>query len=673
MPRPAIERRLIRLAIVGAVVASALLAGSHWTPAVRSWYWQRELDSATAADRLEAANRLAGLARTDPALLDPLLPALLNLLRDEDPAVRLRAMVIARWTLDEVPAATDAWAGRLATLDDADFHLFVRQLRGTSLWSTDTIPLDQRLRYERDRLASPDAKERIAALRSLARAGPATLEQAREAVLSAVDDADADVAVAALEVVRGATADLRHEALARAVNGPPAARARAALLLGVESDATTPAWFLRMLNDEATEVRIAALWTAGRLGDGVSQGDLERRVTDDDLTVEERTMAAWATAGPGMLRREAEESPPDVLPRDPDTQAFPPPVLLRMLHADRARQRSHFSPRVLLSLVQESDPDVAHAAALLLAVPTLSSSPSSPTPSDRGDETATTDDARTPEIRSADARDELRAAILDRLGSALADGDARDVALFVHALGAAADRAVAPLLADLAAREDLAPMIRLTATEALAVTDSAGSTDLMLDLLAVESAVVRDLTAFKLGQLDDPPVDLLQASLDAELPLVRGGASLALAKAARRGRLPEPGQLDRLLARRLDPEDESWEPREEIRAYYLCARLLLGEATVRPDLDLYLLNENFSRVAIFGTLIQAGDEEVLDLLLLRSPGPLDAASLLWDARLNEIIGDRLPNAPRCTWYENGDWRARQFARLQDWWHIHRAR
>ena len=114
------------------------------------------------------------------------------------------------------------------------------------------------------------------------------------------------------------------------------------------------------------------------------------------------------------------------------------------------------------------------------------------------------------------------------------------------------------------------------------------------------------------------------------------------------------------------------EPEWKPRGYYLCSRLILGDESVRGELEVFEVNEHFPRIAIYVAFLQAGDTSPLDLIL-GNGGETNpqALGILRDMRFGEIILRYVPDAPLINWHDPPAQRADQMERLAKWWTIYR--
>ena len=114
------------------------------------------------------------------------------------------------------------------------------------------------------------------------------------------------------------------------------------------------------------------------------------------------------------------------------------------------------------------------------------------------------------------------------------------------------------------------------------------------------------------------------------------------------------------------------EPEWKPRGYYLCSRLILGDESVRSELDVFELNEHFPRIAVYIALLHSGDTSPLDVILSQG---VDAEQrrmeFLRDMRYGEVIAAYVPDAPRIAWSDSLQERQAQAKTLTRWWSIFR--
>ena len=114
------------------------------------------------------------------------------------------------------------------------------------------------------------------------------------------------------------------------------------------------------------------------------------------------------------------------------------------------------------------------------------------------------------------------------------------------------------------------------------------------------------------------------------------------------------------------------EPEWKPRGYYLCSRLILGDDSVRGELDVFEMNEHFPRIAVYVALLHSGDMSPLDLVL--GDGTSSGHSqmeFLRDMRFGEIIAAYVPDAPRIAWSDSLQQRQAQVKTLTRWWSMFR--
>ena len=115
------ERPLIRVAILLALAAAALITGSSLFRPAQTWYRLRQLADDDPAVRLGAANVLAAMAVNDPAVVAPLVAFLRDAIESENVAQRETAIRIGAWLIRRAEAADDAFADGLDQAADETF------------------------------------------------------------------------------------------------------------------------------------------------------------------------------------------------------------------------------------------------------------------------------------------------------------------------------------------------------------------------------------------------------------------------------------------------------------------------------------------------------------------------------------------------------------------------
>ncbi len=245
----------------------------------------------------------------------------------------------------------------------------------------------------------------------------------------------------------------------------------------------------------------------------------------------------------------------------------------------------------------------------------------------------------------------------------------------LEALAELGDDSLLPVMLDTAAGHGDQPMLRLMAARAAARLEVDEGGNALLNLFYAESDILRDLAAIEVARLGgDLMLPRLLSLLYAPELEVRGAAAFALAL-MNRGDLSIRGTSFReLLVRRtsLAADDVRTEPQWLPRGYYLCSRLMLGDKQVRDDLEVFVINEHFPRIAIFTALLHSGETTPLDIILLSdaySRG--DAIALLRDRRFGDILHRYLPQAPLVEWSATPNERREQIESLTRWWSVFR--
>jgi len=237
------------------------------------------------------------------------------------------------------------------------------------------------------------------------------------------------------------------------------------------------------------------------------------------------------------------------------------------------------------------------------------------------------------------------------------------------------DRPYLQVMLDVAAGSTDQPMLRFLAARAASKLDVEAGGQALVNLFSQESDVIRDLAAIELARLSNVNlIDRLSSELFAAELDIRGPAALSLALLNKPQTQTRGMTFLELLRRRtslrqgnLHAEIE-WKP----RGYYLCCRLILGDNEIRRDLDLFLLNDNFPRLAIYTTLLHVGEISLLDMILGNdSDDAEDLSFLLRDQRFAGIIHHYLPEAPTIEWSAAPVLRDRQIAQLIRWWSMFR--
>jgi hypothetical protein len=251
-------------------------------------------------------------------------------------------------------------------------------------------------------------------------------------------------------------------------------------------------------------------------------------------------------------------------------------------------------------------------------------------------------------------------------------GNGALIAVACEALAVLGDGSVLPLMHDIAFEETDQPMVQYVAAASALALDPAVGAEALLHLLDHPSDVICDLAALRLAAAAEPPVAALSDLLVQGNERSRASAALALAFAGRADLAVEGRPLKEWLADRTDPKSGRHEDQWKPHGYYLCARLVLGDRSVRDALDPFIRNANFPRIGLYAALLHAGDTLPMDLLLTR-PGRLDVESFLRDARFIEIIRRYHPEAPTFDWFEDEPIRRWQIGRLREYWRVRKAR
>ena len=627
------ERPLIRVAILLALAAAALITGSSLFRPAQTWYRLRQLADDDPAVRLGAANVLAAMAVNDPAVVAPLVAFLRDAIESENVAQRETAIRIGAWLIRRAEAADDAFAGGLDQAADETFLRLAGLLERGGRWRTPPRRLGQLVRREVIRLRGDGGAKQFVAVARLADLGPQACRRASDELHAAMESSDAMLAETALDALVTAGGTTRSEAIARATKaGDASLRQRAAQWIGVLQLGDEALRIAELLNDADAGVRESAAWSAGRLANSGMENRLVERITGDSAE-----MAAWAL---GKLPDLGDPAVDALIA----TAASDDPIRSSRALIAMGRQRitlergSMFTP-----LLDHPSPPRRRAAAYMLS-------------------------------RCADGsddRDSVVEAVRAFLVSALRAGRVTDAVAGIAAIVELRDRQYAGVLEDLVGTYEESAMVRLAAAEGLAVFDAAAGGDGLTSLLSVSDDVVRDLAAISLGRLPaTSDFDTLTVGLSMDPPEFRAGCALALGcRYAFHGGGDAAGLIERL--RLLDDRLSSkWEPVELVRGYALCARTLLGDESAVDGLDPFLLNDHFPRVAIWATLILSGDHHAISRLLL-DEGPFDVDTFLHDARFMCVFAAVWPNAPRFMIHEDEAIRRFQVDRLRDWWRVRR--
>jgi HEAT repeat protein len=582
-------------------------------------------------------NVLAGITVGDPGVAVPLIEALVSEAQAQDPTRREAVETIAVWCLERADAAHQRVGELLPGADDERFLLLADWLRRAGRWRRPDVAVSELARRETLRLQSGDVARRLAALEAMEQLGP---------------DSGAFLG----DLLPGLVLD-PAESVRRAV------MTTAAVCL--HEDVAVRAVLLPALADRSPDVRQEAVTNLGILRPSVLAEEIRRIPLERDRGMETALLWALRWTLDGRDRAQAGLSN-----ADPEVRRTATWVLGFAPESDQVVDD-------LVSLLGDDDPIVAGRAAVALG---------------RRD-FQLTDGARLVALAETEPLD-LRLAALYALGRCARAPDARASAIAclrrtveraiqtgqgpvaaaaVESLGRLGDRPFLTVMLDIVDELYDQPMVQYAAACAALRLDESAGFGALLELCSSSTDEVRELAAFRISLLTDPDADrLLQALREGGEPL-RGGAALALSLTGL-CRISADEPLAPWLADRLDPNSPSFEASWRVRAEYLCARLVCGDEAARDELDLYLLNQNVSRVGLFVALLHRGQTEPLDLLLSEQ-STLDAESFLAHARFVQVLARYLPAAPVFSWHEDAGIRRMQTDRLRRWWRLmgHRVR
>ena len=273
------------------------------------------------------------------------------------------------------------------------------------------------------------------------------------------------------------------------------------------------------------------------------------------------------------------------------------------------------------------------------------------------------------------AKSRLIAALKKAVDEGLSMGNGGLAGGALEAIAALGDRRFVPVMVDAAAGFVDQPMLRFMAARAASRLDAEVGGQALMNLFGQESDVVRDLAAVSLSRLNHPAVlagltlELYSTELEA-----RGPAALALALRNDPDLIVRDMTLSELLTKRttLLKDNPLAEPEWKPRGYYLCSRLILGDDSVRSELDVFEMNEHFPRIAVYIALLHSGDTSPLDMILGRGAYPdQQRMEFLRDMRFAEIIAAYVPDAPRVAWSDSPPQRQAQVKTLARWWSMFR--
>lgn len=627
--------RLLRRVLVGMVVAlTGLLGGVLVWPALRTAYYTHRAHDPDPAVRVAAINVLGALSVRDPDVAGRLVEAVLAERTEGTPTSRDAADRIAVWTLERSPAVRNEMGRRLADADDGLFLHIAGLLRRAGYWRRPERSLAELAKRETLRMIAPDPASRVAALDSLAALGPDVGPFIAGRVVEWLDDASPDVREA---VIRTASICLDGNGLravleAALTDTAPGVR-RESVIRSALAGINTP---LALVGDAEPVVQLAAVWALGFRSQARCVPPLWWAFRRS--TAEVRAMAAWSIGRQGSA---AEYLPDDfaesAIATDPVLAARTVVALGRLGRADRAYD-------VLERLVAHESAAVSQAA--IFAIGTLS--------------------------RASEDRKRALPFLRQLVEESLRDGQPARAAVAFEALARLGDQPFAPVMGDVAREFVDQPMLQLTAATCAVTLDRPIGASALLVLLDGDADAVCDLAARRLGTMANPPVEQLTELLAADDERVRASAALALGFAGAADAPVDGQRFDEWLRRRTDRASGVYESAWKPHGYYLCARVLLGDAAARDALDPFIRNENFPRLGLYAALLHVGDTLPMDLLLTRESN-VDVESFLRDARFIEVIRERFPNAPSFDWFEDEDLRRWQVDRLRDWWSIQRRR
>ncbi len=627
------ERILPRVAVVLLIAAGGLAVGTLAAPALRKHHYLRQLRSPEPADRRQALNILAGIARNDAGVAGPLADALLAEGGKPDVVAPETVERIAAWAIERSDAVHRQLGHRLDTTDDERFQLVADWLRLAGRWTSEHREAGDLVRRAVLGFSDIDARQRVAALEDLQQLGPQAGPFLDDRLPMLLEDSSAAVREAA--VVTSCVCLDRDAAAATvlvpALGDSAAGVCRAAViglgLLQPEASFGADADY----SDEL--VAEALLWGVARSAHGYQIA----AASASDARAPVRAMAAWALGYVPV----ADESVAGVLGRLVEDED--PLVAARGLIALGRRGIKLDDVVTLVDRTGAESVDVRLAAVYALG-------------------------------RCAGSSGARKAAVTrlrGMLGDAIQQGEVTLATAAVESLGQLGDGPFLPVLLDMVEELSDLPLLQYAAAcSALELDADAGAAALVV-VCGADQDEARELAAFRLGRLAEPPVRMMSDALVQGGDPLRGGAALALALAGDCRAGPDEPLLPWLRAR-LQPADALFEHSWRIRCNYESARLLCGDSDAREELDLYLLNANVSRMGLYIALLETGDTLPLDSLCSES-GAVDATSFIRAARFGEVLAYHFPRAPGALWLEDAEIHRWQTERLADWWRVYRLR
>jgi hypothetical protein len=636
---------------------------------------------------IAAVDQLLSRTAAQPSLLDNIIPAIQRLgLPAED-------LAVFHLTID--PQLPKTFTDRLPMANDDDLVLLADLLRRAGRWRLNEQPIDILARREIHRFRhkqEPDAK--LFALMAIAEFDPKKLsDEINRSIKLLVTNAVYEVdALVATEAVRTAAVILSDEEIKSFVtrvtqSRHPAARAQAVITAGLRPIAQYPKLFDIVAEDQDESVLQALAWALGR-SDSPNAVPILEQLLDG------------------------------------------PPAARRMALASLAKHQWNPSPESFQKWLTHEDPITRARAAYALPNPTAAG-----WDLDQFDEFLLNDDqpivvrlaAYTCLAGWNDAPRGAAIWLSQKLSRALQSGPEIEAAVIIETAPALAGRSFLDALTDIAANDQLPPMLRYIAARSLISIDITAAHDALLQLLTIKDDTAAEWSAYTLAHAPNPPIDLLIQNLAADDPLTQGRSALSIACAltsnsraikanqdatksdrendgastsdfhsklnhdtSPKSRFPnEPSvpittlirppsesahqrptsiPFTDWLRRKTNRSSPEFETHWQTHGYYFQARLLLGHQKSRETLEIFLINANVSRLALYATLLEVDDPTPIDLLLTENP-TTDPLSFFTQARFIEIIGNTNPTAPTFHAYHDIEYRSYQLKRLRDWWRI----